>query len=81
MHAPEKSLAPRDVAALTLVAVIWGVNNLAAKHAVHELPPMLVAGFRFALVSIALAPFLRPAGSWRMMALVALLSGPLHFGI
>ena len=81
MHAPVKSLAARDVAALTLVAVIWGVNNLAAKYAVHELPPMLVVGLRFALVSAALIPFLKMTANWRIVLLVAILSGPIHFGI
>lgn len=76
-----KPFDPRDIAALVLIAVIWGVNNLAAKYAVHEVPPLFVAAARFAIVSLALVMWLKPVANWQTLALVAVLSGPLHFGI
>ncbi|MBU6371595.1 MAG: DMT family transporter [Alphaproteobacteria bacterium] len=76
-----KPFAPRDVAALVLIAVIWGINNLAAKYAVEHVPPLLVAAIRFAVVSAALVVFLKPVANWRALAVIAILSGPLHFGI
>lgn len=76
------SIAPRDLAALIAIAVIWGVNNVAAKIAVDHLPPLLTAGLRFALTALVLAPYLKvPAGGWRALAIVAVLTGPLHFGV
>lgn len=81
MHETVKPFAPRDVAALILIAVIWGVNNLAAKYAVQHVPPLFAAGVRFALVSVALVMWLRPVANWRLLVGVALLSGPLHFGV
>jgi len=75
-------IAPVDFAALGLIAVVWGVNNLLAKIAVDSMPPLLTAALRFAIVLVALAPFLRPPkGGWRELIVVALLTGPLHFAL
>jgi len=81
MPGAQKPFARIDLAALVLVAVVWGVNNLAAKHAVASLPPLFAAGVRFAVVSLVLIGWLRPVAQWRMLAGVALLGGPIHFGI
>lgn len=72
----------QDLAALVAVAVIWGVNNVAAKITVDHLPPLLTTGLRFLLTAVVLAPFLRvPKGGWRALALVVAFTGPLHFGV
>lgn len=84
---PARPIAPADFVALGAIAVVWGVNNLFAKIAVDAIPPLLTAGLRFVIVLGALAPFLRPPPGgfsregWRRIALVALLTGPLHFGL
>jgi O-acetylserine/cysteine efflux transporter len=58
------------------------VNNVLAKIAVDAIPPMLVLSIRFALVVLLLIPFLKPpSGGWRALVWVALLTGPLHFGL
>jgi O-acetylserine/cysteine efflux transporter len=77
-----KPIAPLDLAALLLVAVVWGINNLAAKIALTYFPPLMTAGLRFAMVSAVLVMFLRPPpGAWRTLALVGLTTGVLHFGV
>jgi O-acetylserine/cysteine efflux transporter len=79
---PGQKIAPGDLAALLAIAVIWGVTPLAAKVAVDHLPPLLTAGLRMLLVVIVLAPWLRlPHAGWGVLALVAVLTGPLHFGV
>lgn len=63
--------------------LIWGVNNVAAMVAVRELPPLLVAGLRFALVFACLFWLLRPPPRgqiWLFLAMLAVI-GPLHFGV
>lgn len=80
-HAPG-AIAPRDLAALIAIAVIWGVNNVAAKYAVDHLTPLMTVALRFALTATVLIPYLRiPKGGWRSLATVAVLTGPMHFGI
>ena len=81
MHQAVKPFAARDIAALALIAVVWGVNNLAAKYAVQHLPPMLTVALRFALVSVVLFAWLKPVPNWKALALVAVTSGPIHFGV
>ena len=49
MTAP-RAFAPIDLLQLVSVPLIWGVNNVAAMIAVREMPPLMVAGLRFALV-------------------------------
>lgn len=71
-----------ELAAIAAVILIWGLNNAFTKHVVEHLPPLTAAATRFAITLIALAPFLRlPTDKWRMLILVALVSGPLHFGL
>lgn len=75
-----KPLAARDAAALLLIAIIWGVNNVLSMAALDHFPPLLFAGLRFVCTTLALAVFLRiPKGDWRTLLLIAALSGPVHF--
>jgi O-acetylserine/cysteine efflux transporter len=76
----QKPIAPFDAAALLAVALIWGINNVLSMAAMDYMPPMLFAGARFLITAIALILFLRlPQADWRMLLLIAALSGPLHF--
>lgn len=81
MHENVKPFAARDIAALVLVAVIWGVNNLLAKYAVQHVPPLMASGVRFVIVTVALVMWLKPVRQWGLLAAVSVLSGALHFGI
>lgn len=76
------SLSPLEWATIVAIVTIWGVNNAAAKVATEVLPPLFVAGARFALTLVCLAPFIRPPfPEPRRLALIVLLLGPLHFGV
>jgi O-acetylserine/cysteine efflux transporter len=68
--------------AIAAIILVWGLNNVAAKVATAELPPMMVGALRFALALAFLFPFLKPPFPWskRMLA-ICLLSGPIHFGL
>ena len=75
-------IAPADFLALAAIAMIWGFNNLLAKLAVDAIPPLMTAALRFAIVLVALSPFLRaPKTGWGGLLRVAVLTGPLHFGL
>lgn len=75
-------MKPLDVAAALLVVVIWAFNFIAGKSGLGELPPLLMLGFRFTLVAVLLAPFLRlPHRPWALVAAVAVVLGGLHFGL
>ena len=76
------SLTPVEWAAIVAIVTVWGVNNAAAKVATQLLPPLFVAGARFALTLAVLAPFIRPPfPNPRALILIVLLLGPLHFGV
>jgi O-acetylserine/cysteine efflux transporter len=71
-----------EFAVIAAIAVIWGVNNAAAKAATQVLPPMLTASLRFLLAAAILAPFVRPPfPQWRNLLALVLLVGPIHFSL
>lgn len=74
----------RDFAALVLVCLIWASNNIISKYVVSGLhvPPMFYAAVRFAVVALAVSPWLfpMPRPRWRLIA-VALLMGGGNFAL
>ncbi len=68
-------------AALTVVA-LWGLNFIAAKLSLADMPPFLVTAFRFIGVAVLLVPFCRPRRD-QLPGLfgVALVLGIGHFGL
>ena len=83
MSPAPRAFAPRDFAQLLAIALIWGVNNVAAKIALGEMPALLVVTVRFAIVLAALAWCLKPVPADRLkpFLLMLVLVGPLHFGV
>jgi O-acetylserine/cysteine efflux transporter len=78
----EAPLPIRDVAFLILIASIWGVNAVLTKIALGVVPPLFLSVVRFSITLAVLLPFIRPIGRmWKPMLAVALLTGPLHFGL
>lgn len=69
----------RDFALLAFVCVVWAANNIVSKFVVAHLgvPPMFYAAARFAVVLIAVFPWLRPMPRprWRMVAVGLLMGG------
>ena len=61
----------RDFAILAFVCVVWAMNNIVSKFVVTHLgvPPMFYAAMRFAVVSVAVFPWLRnmPRPRWRLV--------------
>jgi O-acetylserine/cysteine efflux transporter len=75
-------LTPFEFTLIALIAVVWGVNNAAAKVATAEMPPLLAAALRFVIAAVVLLPFVRPPFPQpRNLMIIALLAGPGHFGL
>ncbi len=75
-------LTPVEFALIALIAIVWGVNNAAAKVATAEMPPLLAATLRFVISGIVLLPFVRPPfPQLKNLVIIALLAGPGHFGL
>lgn len=72
-------MSPRDFALMTLVCVIWGLNNVASKIVVSDLhvPPLFYAVARSAVIVLVLAPWLlpMPRPAWRTLAVGMLMGG------
>jgi O-acetylserine/cysteine efflux transporter len=67
---------------LLAINLAWGLNFLAIKYAIDEIPAIFSAGLRFAIVLLVLFPFLRIIpGKMKQMLLAALVIGALHFGV
>jgi O-acetylserine/cysteine efflux transporter len=65
-----------------LVMFLWGVNFVAAKLGLQELPPLLMLSIRFLLVGLLLIPFAPfPRGSMVRIALLSLVLGTIHFAL
>jgi O-acetylserine/cysteine efflux transporter len=78
----EAMMPVRDVAFLILIASIWGVNAVLTKVALEVVPPLFLSVVRFGITLAVLLPFIKPLGKmWKPMLAVALLTGPLHFGM
>lgn len=76
-------MKPRDVLLCLLTMFLWGAQVTAVKIADQELPPFFMLLFRFTVIAACLLPFARrpQAGQAGRMALVALFSTVMHFGL
>lgn len=76
------AVRPRHLLLLIGITFIWGVNLITSKIGVGEIPPFLFTFLRFVIVAALLAPFLKVhPGQMGTLALAALLSGALNFGL
>ena len=80
---PSRAFAPLDFMQLVAIALIWGVNNVAAKVALDDMPPMFAVAMRFALVLALVGWRLQPIPKGKRRLFIAMLAavGPLHFGV
>jgi len=75
-------LAPRDLAFLLLINLIWGFNLIASKVGVQAFPPVLFTALRFTALALVLVPFLRwHPGRMLQLLTAAVLSGGLQFSL
>ena len=69
----------RDFGLITLICVIWGLNNVASKIVVSDLavPPLFYAAMRAAVILAVVAPWLFPIPkpAWRTIAVGMLMGG------
>ena len=73
-------MTPAHMVLMALVPLAWGLNTIAVKVATLHLPPILLAGLRFALLTLVLVPLIRwrPGRMGRITAF-AMASGVTHF--
>ncbi|NJR20445.1 MAG: EamA family transporter [Hyphomonadaceae bacterium] len=72
----------KDTLFLVAIAAIWGINAVLTKVALDAMPPLFLSVLRFSITLAVLLPFIKPVGQmWRPMLAVAVLTGPLHFGL
>lgn len=73
---------PSHLFVLLALNLAWGLNFLAIKYAIDEIPTIFSAGLRFALVFLVLFPFLRIIpGKMKQLFLAAFVIGALHFSV
>jgi O-acetylserine/cysteine efflux transporter len=76
------ALAPRHFAVLVGVCAIWGFNLIAVKAGVDRAPPVFFTLLRFAILALAVAPFLRlKPGQMPWLLVAALCSGGLQLAL
>src|SRR5262245_680265 len=76
------SVLPRDLLLLVFISFLWGLNLVASKVGVQDMPPVLFAALRFTALSVCLLPFVRwHVGQMGNLARAALLTGALGFGL
>jgi O-acetylserine/cysteine efflux transporter len=72
----------RHLAVLVGICAIWGFNLIAIKAGVDRLPPIFFTLLRFAVLALAVAPFLRVRrGEMRWLLLASICSGGLQFAL
>jgi O-acetylserine/cysteine efflux transporter len=67
-----RGLGPRDLSLALVVCLAWAGSFLFAAFALRELPPLLFAGLRLALLTVAVAPWIRLPARQQWRALLAL---------
>lgn len=75
-------MPPIGVCAALTVVILWGVNFVAVKIAITEVPAIFVAAVRFTILAFILAPFLKlPRGRIRGVLEYAAIMGVGHFAV
>jgi O-acetylserine/cysteine efflux transporter len=76
------AIAPRDLALLVGITLIWGLNLIVSKIGLAELPPLFFTFMRFAAIAVLLLPMLRiRRGQMSALVVAGLLSGGLNFAL
>lgn len=72
----------RDLLLTLLVVIVWGVNFVAIKLGVADIPPLFLTALRFFFTALPAVFFLaRPKTSWGALAAFGLLLGVVKFGL
>ena len=65
-------MRPVDIVLAMMVAILWGVNFVAIKIGVMNIPPIFLMAVRFCLVAVLLAPWLRHITRQQILPLLAI---------
>ena len=72
----------RDTLLALLIVVVWGLNFIAIKLGVGEVPPLMLTSLRFVFTALpAVFFFARPNVSWGTLAAFGTLLGTVKFGL
>lgn len=75
-------MSARDSAVALLIAVLWGFNFVVMKHAVSEVPPLLLTALRFGLAALPAVFFVaRPLVPWRTILFFGTFFGIVKFSL
>ncbi|MDP6573380.1 MAG: EamA family transporter [Rhodospirillales bacterium] len=75
-------MKPLDTFWALAVILIWGLNFVAGKIGLAQIPPLLLMTLRFSLVAILLIPFLRVQhGRMGQLAVVSVALGGVHYSL
>jgi O-acetylserine/cysteine efflux transporter len=76
------SISGRDLALLIGMNLIWGLNLIASKIGVAQIPPVFFTALRFGALALILIPFLRiHRGQMLNVMAAAVFTGPLTFAL
>jgi O-acetylserine/cysteine efflux transporter len=76
------AVAPRDLALLIGITLIWGLNLVVSKIGLREFPPILFTALRFLILGLALIPLLRvQRGQMSALAVAAVMIAALPFAL
>jgi O-acetylserine/cysteine efflux transporter len=76
------SVRPLHLLLFVFVMVIWGLNFVAAKMGLAQLPPLLLMTLRFGLFAVLAVPFVKwPRERWRPILAISFTLGFLHFAL
>src|SRR5580700_1096356 len=76
------SIAPRDLALLLGINLIWGVNLVVSKIGLAQIPSILFTLLRFLILAVVLLPWLRvERGQMSALAVAAVFTGALQFAL
>jgi O-acetylserine/cysteine efflux transporter len=75
-------VAGRHLLVLVGICAIWGFNLIAIKAGIDRMPPVFFSFLRFALLALAVVPFLKVRrGEMRWLLVAAICSGGLQFAL
>lgn len=75
-------MSPRDLSLALAVVIVWGLNFVAIKWGVEEVPPFMLTALRYLGCALPAVFFIRrPAVSWRLLILYGFTVGVLQFSL
>lgn len=78
----DSSIAGKHLVLLVLMNLVWGLNLIASKIGVAQLPPILFTALRFGSLALFLLPLLKiHRGQMGNLLLAAMLTGPAAFSL